>query len=84
MTKQTILRKQNPEAFKAQRRRNNWLALALVAFVVIMGIGTAIRIQDGSGVSACEGSFYWDMNSNSCVQGPAEPDLDSVSAGGTG
>lgn len=34
------------EAFrKAQKRRNMWLALALVAFVAIVGITTAIRIQ---------------------------------------
>jgi len=30
---------------KAQKRRNIWLAWALVAFVVIVGVTTAIRIQ---------------------------------------
>ncbi|MEL7033911.1 MAG: hypothetical protein AAGK80_16630 [Pseudomonadota bacterium] len=31
---------------KAQKRRNAWLAAALVAFVVIVGVTTAIRIQE--------------------------------------
>ena len=30
----------------AQKRRNLWLALALVAFVVIVGVSTAVRIQE--------------------------------------
>ena len=36
-----------PEAREqAQKRRNVWLAWALVAFVVIVGLSTAIRIQE--------------------------------------
>lgn len=38
-----------PEAslqLKAQKRRNLWLALALVAFVVTVGVTTAVRIQE--------------------------------------
>lgn len=31
---------------KAQKRRNLWLALALVAFVLIVGVSTALRIQE--------------------------------------
>ena len=31
---------------KAQKRRNVWLAWALVAFVIIVGVTTAIRIQE--------------------------------------
>ena len=31
---------------KAQKRRNAWLAVALVAFVVVVGVTTAIRIQE--------------------------------------
>ena len=31
---------------KAQKRRNAWLALALVAFVIVVGATTAIRIQE--------------------------------------
>lgn len=30
---------------QAQKRRNAWLAFALVAFVVIVGVSTALRIQ---------------------------------------
>ena len=30
----------------AQKRRNVWLAWALVAFVVIVGVTTAVRIQE--------------------------------------
>lgn len=30
---------------KAQKRRNAWLACALLAFVVIVGVSTALRIQ---------------------------------------
>lgn len=81
MTKQTVLRKQNPEAFKAQKRRNMWLALALIAFVVLMGVGTAIRISEGAGVNACEGSLYWDLRSNSCVEAKPEPVLDAIGDG---
>ena len=31
---------------QAQKRRNVWLAWSLVAFVVIVGVSTAIRIQE--------------------------------------
>lgn len=31
---------------QAQKRRNMWLALALVAFVVLVGVSTALRIQE--------------------------------------
>lgn len=31
---------------QAQNRRNMWLALALVAFVVLVGVSTALRIQE--------------------------------------
>ena len=37
----------DPDArLKAQKRRNAWLALALVAFVLIVGVSTALRIQE--------------------------------------
>lgn len=42
----------------AQKRRNVWLALALVAFVVLVGVTTVIRIQD-TDMSKSEG-FYFD------------------------
>lgn len=47
---------------KAQKRRNVWLAWALVAFVVIVGISTALRIQqtDFSGGDRLYFSGYMD------------------------
>lgn len=46
----------------AQKRRNVWLAWALVAFVVIVGVTTAIRIQqtDFSGGDRLYFSGYLD------------------------
>jgi len=47
---------------QAQKRRNVWLAWALVAFVVIVGVTTAIRIQqtDFSGGDRLYFSGYLD------------------------
>ena len=47
---------------KAQKRRNVWLAWALVAFVVIVGVSTALRIQqaDFSGGDRLYFSGYLD------------------------
>ncbi len=47
---------------KAQKRRNMWLAWALVAFVVIVGVSTALRIQqaDFSGGDRLYFSGYMD------------------------
>ena len=47
---------------KAQKRRNVWLAWALVAFVVIVGVSTALRIQqtDFSGGDRLYFSGYMD------------------------
>ncbi len=47
---------------KAQKRRNIWLAWALVAFVAIVGVTTAIRIQqtDFSGGDRLYFSGYLD------------------------
>ena len=84
MSKQNVLQKQNPEAFKAQKRRNMWLALALITFVVLMGVGTAIRISEGAGTDACEGALYWDMSSNSCTEAAPEPDLEAIAEGEPG
>jgi len=84
MTSQSAYPQNDPAAVQARKYRNMWLAIALLAFVVLMGVGTAIRISQGAGVNACEGSFYWDMNSNSCIEAPAEPDLDAISRGDTG
>lgn len=62
-------------AVKARNRRNIWMGLGLLGFVILMGVGTAIRIQQGAGVTPCEGSLYWDMRSNSCVESQPEPVL---------
>jgi|GEM_PF-2691462 len=47
---------------KAQKRRNAWLACALLAFVVIVGVSTALRIQqaDFSGGDRLYFSGYMD------------------------
>ncbi|MEM9573469.1 MAG: hypothetical protein AAF996_18545 [Pseudomonadota bacterium] len=47
---------------QAQKRRNAWLAFALVAFVVIVGVSTALRIQqtDFSGGDRLYFSGYMD------------------------
>lgn len=47
---------------KAQKRRNVWLAWALVAFVIIVGVTTAMRIQqaDFSGGDRLYFSGYLD------------------------
>ena len=52
-----------PEArLQAQKRRNVWLAWSLVAFVVIVGVTTSIRIQqtDFSGGDRLYFSGYLD------------------------
>ena len=62
--------KLDPREISARKRRNIWLGLALFAFVVLMGVGTAIRIGQGAGTNPCEASLYWDMNSNTCQELP--------------
>ena len=66
-----------PEALAARNRRNWWMAGGLLAFVLLMGIGTAIRLAQGAGVDPCEASLYWDHRSNSCGETPAEPILEN-------
>lgn len=46
------------EELAAQKRRNKWLALALVAFVVLVGTTTALRLQ-AADMSKSDG-FYFD------------------------
>lgn len=61
-------------AIKAMKRRNMWLALALFAFVVLMGVGTAIRIGQGVGTDPCEPSLYWNADAPlECTELDAEP-----------
>ena len=64
--------KLDPQAIRARKRRNIWLGLALFAFVVLMGVGTAIRIGQGAGTNPCEASLYWDLRSNECRELPDE------------
>lgn len=63
MTEAVDTPQMDPEAIqKAQKRRNVWLAWALVAFVVIVGVSTALRIQqaDFSGGDRLYFSGYMD------------------------
>lgn len=62
----------DPAAIKARNRRNIWMGLGLLAFVVLMGVGTAIRIGQGAGTNPCEGSLYWDMRANECMEQPVD------------
>lgn len=48
--------RRSPEEIVAQKKRNVWLALALVGFILLVGITSAIRIQ-GTDFSKSEG-FY--------------------------
>lgn len=45
------------EARKAQKRRNRWLALALFAFVFLVGATTVVRLADSD--LGPDGGFYW-------------------------
>lgn len=47
----------SPEALKAQKKRNLWLALGLVVFVILVGTMTAIRIGDAN--LSKDGGFYF-------------------------
>ena len=47
MTEEAIVSAADPEAvLNAQKRRNAWLAVALVVFVIVVGVTTAVRIQE--------------------------------------
>ena len=64
----------DPRAIKARKRRNIWLALALFTFVVLMGVGTAIRIGQGAGTDPCKPSLYWNADAPvDCPKIDAEP-----------
>lgn len=45
------------EQLAAQKRRNRWLALALVTFVILVGTTTAIRLQSVD-LSKSEGLYF--------------------------
>ena len=64
------------EAIRARNRRNIWMALALLGFVVLMGVGTAIRIKEGAGTQPCQ-ALYWDPIKEECID-PDIPDLEKL------
>lgn len=45
------------QALKARKRRNIWLALALFAFVILVGVTTMIRLGDAD--LGADGGLYW-------------------------
>ena len=67
---------------KAQKRRNVWLAFALVGFVVIVGVSTAIRIQetDFSGGDRLYFSGYLDEAEKEAADREAEARYDALKA----
>lgn len=67
---------------KAQKRRNAWLAAALVGFVVIVGVSTAIRIQetDFSGGDRLYFSGYLDEAEKEAADREAEARYDALKA----
>ena len=52
----------------AQKRRNFWLALALFAFVVIVGVTTMIRLGDSD--LGPDGGLYWSNPPETREQAP--------------
>ena len=54
----------------AQKRRNLWLGLALLGFVVLVGLTTIIRLSDADGN---QDNFYYNMNQTG--QGDKAPAL---------
>ena len=66
----------------AQKRRNVWLAFALVGFVVIVGVSTAIRIQetDFSGGDRLYFSGYLDEAEKEAADREAEARYDALKA----
>lgn len=67
---------------KAQKRRNVWLAWALVAFVVIVGVTTAVRIQqtDFSGGDRLYFSGYMDEAAKEKADREAQARVEALQA----
>lgn len=67
---------------KAQKRRNVWLAWALVAFVLIVGVSTAVRIQqtDFSGGDRLYFSGYMDEAAKEKADREAQARVDALVA----
>ncbi len=62
----------SPEILRlaAQKRRNLWLALALVVFVVLVGVTTTLRIQDAD--FSGENGFYFSGKMPDMTESAAE------------
>lgn len=54
----------------AQKRRNLWLGLALLGFVVLVGLTTFVRL---SGSEDNKANFYYNMNQSGQEEAPALP-----------
>ena len=56
----------------AQKRRNIWLGLALIGFVVLVGAATMVRLSNSD---LSKGSFYYhnDQDGETPAGGPALP-----------
>ncbi|MEQ8559433.1 MAG: hypothetical protein RIB03_14030 [Henriciella sp.] len=61
----------SPEARRARKKRNVWLALALFAFVILVALTTVIRLGDSD--LGPDGGFYWRNDPES--SSPPMPDL---------
>ena len=54
----------------AQKRRNLWLGLALLGFVVLVGLTTFVRL---SGSQDNQANFYYNMNQSGQSEAPDLP-----------
>ncbi len=54
----------------AQKRRNLWLGLALLGFVVLVGLTTFVRL---SGSQDNQANFYYNMNQSGQAEAPELP-----------
>lgn len=58
------------EARMAQKRRNLWLGLALLGFVLLVGLTTFVRL---SGSQDNQANFYYNMNQTGQAETPELP-----------
>nr|WP_321362333.1 hypothetical protein [uncultured Hyphomonas sp.] len=60
----------DPAALAAQKRRNLWLGVALLGFVVLVGLTTFVRLSETEDNQA---EFYYNMNQAGPDEAPALP-----------
>mgnify|MGYP003658994315 CR=1 FL=1 len=60
------------EELKAQKKRNIWIAIALITFVVLVGTTTALRL--GASDMGKDGGMYWRMPDSSTSSKPLPAD----------